>query len=604
MIRKYNNFKEDKLLESINESYLYFTNNFRDILKKMKKNKISSDILDAERTDVKPDMTFIDLSSKEGHISFSQIKKGISIIKKWADAEGYSEDDVKHIYRDIDNGYFNLSSSWSFKDALLSKSRNDVKIGKLINSMFPSKYTPQEVEEFVSRFKRYTSGENDNKFKIVEGDEILAPYLYSNYADDSGTLGNSCMRSRSSQSFFDIYTKNKDVCRLLVLSDVDDLVVGRVLIWKFSSISSDELKEAEYFMDRIYTIDDSIMNDFKDYATTNGWIRRTNTGYSDTQTLTYNDKIYYDVDMEVKLESYSDIEKFPYMDTFKRLNIETGILYNDDKMISSCYKLEDTGGGYESTDRVWSEYHDEYIDEAEAVYSEPLNSHIYSEGARIVHYGALRRRGWYPEDYDDIFYDEYREEYIHEQDSSYCEYEESSYYENDSVNCITEFNGVDDYNYEGFSDKSTNIIESKYMQCYSYLYDNDFEDYYFNKDILGSADTGFSRNYYFKKFEVKLIKTTLGNYTQVDCDILGIKNISEFDKQGKPNRFSSDEFAYNSSIDVSKLMTACKEKMNYYKSILDGNQVRLNFEDEDSFRKKSEELYKYFSERYDELENI
>jgi hypothetical protein len=81
------------------------------------------------------------------------------------------------------------------------------------------------------------------------------------------------MRSSSSQ-VFDIYTENKDVCRLLVLSDPDDLVVGRVLIWKISSISDEELKDAEYFMDRIYTIDDSIMNDFKDYATTNGWIRK------------------------------------------------------------------------------------------------------------------------------------------------------------------------------------------------------------------------------------------------------------------------------------------------------------------------------------------
>jgi hypothetical protein len=71
---------------------------------------------------------------------------------------------------------------------------------------------------------------------------------------------NSC-RSSSSQVFFDIYTENKDVCRLLVLSDPDDLVVGRVLIWKISSISDEELKDAEYFMDRIYTIDDSIMND-------------------------------------------------------------------------------------------------------------------------------------------------------------------------------------------------------------------------------------------------------------------------------------------------------------------------------------------------------
>jgi hypothetical protein len=62
-----------------------------------------------------------------------------------------------------------LIYSWNFRDDLLSKSRNDVKIGKL--TLFPGKYTPQ-VEEFVSRFKRYGGGENDNKFKIVEGDEI------------------------------------------------------------------------------------------------------------------------------------------------------------------------------------------------------------------------------------------------------------------------------------------------------------------------------------------------------------------------------------------------------------------------------------------------
>jgi hypothetical protein len=36
--------------------------------------------------------------------------------------------------------------------------------------------------------------------------------------------------------------------------------------------------------------------------------------------------------------------------------------------------------------------------------------------------------------------------------------------------------------------------------------------------------------------------------------------------------------------------------MNYYKSVLSGNQTRLNFEDEDSFKRKVEEMYKYFSE--------
>jgi hypothetical protein len=134
------------------------------------------------------------------------------------------------------------------------------------------------------------------------------------------------------------------------------------------------------------------------------------------------------------------------------------------------------------------------------------------------------------------------------------------------------------------------------MQCYDYLDDNGLEDYYFNKDILGSGNTESYRTYYFKEFEVKVLKTKLGNYTKVDCDILDIKNVPEFDKEGKPNMFLSDEFAYNSSIDIDEIMKKCKEKMNYYKSVLSGNQTRLNFEDEDSFKEKSEEMYKYFSE--------
>jgi hypothetical protein len=58
------------------------------------------------------------------------------------------------------------------------------------------------------------------------------------------------------------------------------------------------------------------------------------------------------------------------------------------------------------------------------------------------------------------------------------------------------------------------IIESKYMQCYDYLDDNGLEDYYF-KDILGSGNTESYRTYYFKEFEVKVLKTKLGNYTKL-----------------------------------------------------------------------------------------
>jgi hypothetical protein len=144
------------------------------------------------------------------------------------------------------------------------------------------------------------------------------------------------------------------------------------------------------------------------------------------------------------------------MDTFKRLNVSTGVLYNDDKRVTDCYQLEQTDGGYQRSDGVWSEYEDEYIDEDESVYSEPLGTYIYRDGSIEVETGSSSRRGYYPEDYDSIVYDEYREEYIHEDDASYCEYDDQSFYDNDSVECITRFSNIHDYDSENFSSNSNN----------------------------------------------------------------------------------------------------------------------------------------------------
>lgn len=614
MISKYNNFLIDKILESINESYLYYTKDFKNILSKMKKNKIASDILDSAGVDMKGDMTFIDLSDKEGHISFSQIKKAISVINKWVkddgifvDLEGNPNSEIIRITDGINDGRFNINDDWRFKKDLLNKSRNDVKIGKLVNSLFPGKYTAQEVEEFVGKFKRYASGEENNTFELIEGDAIKAAYLHSNYVSESGTLGNSCMRYDSCQDYFEIYTKNPEVCKMLLLKNEEDEILGRVLVWKFTNIDKDELKSAEYFMDRIYTYTDSIITDFKDYSDKNNWIRRTNTGYSDCRTLTYMDEVYNNVGMEVNLENYSNIDEFPYMDTFKRLNIEDGILYNDDKQISGCYGLEQTGGDYASYEGVWSDYYDEYIPENEATYSRPLGTNIYSENCIWVNIGQNSRQGAYPEGYDGILYDEFRDEYIHEDDSIYCKYDGRSFYDNDAVDVITEFNGIVDYNHEQFSDMCDDIVKSNELQCYKYLFDEDLEDYYFHKDILGANfhENDVNNGYYFKKFKVKVYKTNLGNYTQVDCDILGIKNIPEFDVKGNPNNFMSDDYAYNYKLNgKDELKEKCKEKIEHYNQILNGDQSRIDFEDEDNFKEKSKEMLEYFSKRYDELESF
>ena len=68
MISKYNSFSLDLLLEkAINESFLYYSPSVRKALNRIKSNDIASSLLDSEGTDVKPDMTFIDLGKEGGN---------------------------------------------------------------------------------------------------------------------------------------------------------------------------------------------------------------------------------------------------------------------------------------------------------------------------------------------------------------------------------------------------------------------------------------------------------------------------------------------------------------------------------------------------------
>jgi hypothetical protein len=66
----------------------------------------------------------------------------------------------------------------------------------------------------------------------------------------------------------------------------------------------------------------------------------------------------------------------------------------------------------------------------------------------------------------------------------------------------------------------------------------------------------------------------------------------------------SDDYAYNYKLDSKdELKEKCKKKIEHYNNIINGNQPRLYFEDE-NFKEKSEEMLNYFSKRYEELESF
>lgn len=586
MISKYNIFFEDRLFENlVNESFIYYTKNFKDALNKLKsKSKIAQDLISVENTDVKPDMTFIDMSDREGYFSFSQIKKVEDNLKKNLYSLG-DEASSKIISRLNDGSLKSMYVpphgvvDFLYNDyGIKGNSRNDAKIGKLVTQIFPKKYTDKEVEEFVNLFKKVDSIDN---FEIVYGEDIIKWYLVENYVSESGELGNSCMRYKRCSSYLKIYSENPEVCRMLILkNDEGDKILGRALIWRINTIfgKDSEAKNVEYFLDRIYATNDATKLLFQNYADKNGWLKRTTSRYNDCKDFTLGDVDYHDVTIEIELDK-SKFDRYPYMDTFKRLIKERGVLINDkDEDEKGCYILTTTDGGYIDTSGVWSEWYDERIPEEDAVYSDPLGTWIRRDDFIEVEVGRRSNIGLYPSDYDRVIKDCVTNKWIHKNDSFYSEYYQDRFLEDDAIDVIIWVDEESSLNNcrvgtEILSDQD-NLISPSQMVCEEYLEKNEIYD----KIVKGIVSLDVRTNkYYFSDLGVDVFVTPSGDFSGIDCGLLNIdvKNLKSY---------YTDKLAYNYNLkndDKKKLIDLAQEEVNRLENLISGEQGRLVFDEKD-----------------------
>jgi len=171
-----------------------------------------------------------------------------------------------------------------------------------------------------------------------------------NYNNISGTLGHSCMNDKK---FFDIYTKNPDICKLLILK-IDGKISARALLWKLDSIKIDGDRlvkftesKPEFFLDRVYAIKDYQITKLRDYAHKEGWaMGESNQGLSND--IMWKNFRYYPVIMSVKVKKL-DYGDYPYLDTFRRYDHTTGHLWNDDYHSKGGHILSGTQGNYEKS---------------------------------------------------------------------------------------------------------------------------------------------------------------------------------------------------------------------------------------------------------------
>ena len=537
MISKYNSFTLDLLLEkAINESFLYYSPNVRKALSRIKSNDIASELLGSEGTDVKPDMTFIDLG-KEGYFSFITMRnaKPLMVAKypntDWSinidnnpmpDPETYSND----LYEfDIEGG--------NAVSGVFTKSRNEVGLGRFVNKLFPGKYSSKEVEDFVNSFKASLE-KNGEHFDLVEGDDIEFWYNSNNYKAIAGTLGSSCMAQK--RNLFGIYTQNQDVCKMLILKE-DDKIIGRALIWKLASIRrmGEAIENVEYFMDRQYTIKESDVQKFRNYAKEKGWCYKSYNNHHSYSTVTIDGE-EKNVQMTVKVKD-KDYNRYPYMDTFRRYDVSNGILHNDDEQdrdYEGQYILEDTGGGYNEIEGgVYSEWYDRRVNDDDAVWSEPLSDYLIRDRAVEVTRGYSRRQGWYPEDYDDVFYDEDHDEYFHTDDGVYSEIENRTLWSETAVKVVTEIFGDgdvpssdDQYMYEG--DKDITEIDTDWF-WFDRIGDkfNDWRDYRYISQKLLVVD--YKGNYIPKAFATEVYNIEPRDNA---VDITGVEYLTKVDSLG------------------------------------------------------------------------
>lgn len=202
----------------------------------------------------------------------------------------------------------------------LSKLRQSMTWGRIINTLFPKQFTENDIERFYKRFRPEIdlTDKESERFKIVYGEDIRYWYLNSHW---DGSL-TSCMQEAKSQTYFDIYCKNPEKCGLLIyFSDTKpDKIIGRALVWNnLLKPSGDTADQSYTLLDRVYAIQnkfEQIQASFHKYAIDHKWIYK-----SGEQFLMNGQRKTSSVSTRLKPVEYN---QYPYVDTMHYYTPETG----------------------------------------------------------------------------------------------------------------------------------------------------------------------------------------------------------------------------------------------------------------------------------------
>ena len=498
----------------INEAHIYFDDYLVDTLSEID-NPIAKRLLDLHKKQQDTDIAFA-MQGKKGKVNIITYKKAAETLRK-------KEDDVfiNDVADDVDADK-PIDDEWQtkvFNFLRDNKAMTASKISRLVNTLFPKEYEDAEGQKTLrDLIDKYGSLTDDTmKFEVVKGDDIKKWYLEDNYETTKGDLGGSCMRHDHCQTYFDIYTKNPEVISLLICLGAKGTLIGRALIWNLA-----DSNDPSQLMDRIYFRDESVKEKFISYAEDNDMAYKPGRGL--TNIVWRGER--FKKSPKVKLDEW-EFDEYPYMDTFAKLDIEDGFLYNSEDRAEGFYILTSTDGGYHEREIVWSTYEDQEIDEEEAVWSEPIRDWISRENSVYVSTDYSSTTGDYPKDHPDIVHIP-NEGYFHIDDTLWSECMEQAILYSDAIEIVGHIDDMeaDSFGHEiDYVDRSKKLVIWQDMLCTNWLrhlIDNDIWDEkpFLNDDVM-KAENG---KYYLTDWSIVTYETEKGPLSFNHCQVLDIDN--------------------------------------------------------------------------------
>lgn len=280
-----------------------------------------------------------------------------------------------------------------------SSRRFHAKPGGFISKLFKN-ISSKEIEKFSNLYRSQALKPVFN-LNVVNGESIRKYYHHQSYSSGNGTLGASCMKHEGCQQFLDIYTENQEVVSMLAMTDNDGRLMGRALLWDFDSYK---------IMDRIYTTcDENLAFYFKQWGTKNGYSFKSEQNWYNTLFFEQVGGKRQEMQLSIQLKE-SQFRYYPYVDTFKFIDMNTGLLSNFipktgdirtlcgsdgskygsdylvldifDKMFrhrGDCNYLDYLNEYSSSSNIYWSEINDQYILRTDAIFDNEINDYIFNE---------------------------------------------------------------------------------------------------------------------------------------------------------------------------------------------------------------------------------